>query len=280
MVSRRADAAPPGGPTTDVPPIDGCSRASLSLASSLPSRDYDVHMLDPDRLRAFIRTFFGYGSWSAPLWFVGMEEGGGRDLVEIAQRLDLWSGGELEDLRRFSNALEGKRWFDDQPPIQSTWAGLAAVALCAEGRSAGRESIRRYQRDELATVAGRTALIELLPLPSPSTSHWIYEACGLSELSTRAIYRHQFADLRAEEIQKRIDLHGPRVVMFYGLAYRKYWESIAGSTFTSDQTTFVEFCRRGSSLLVLAPHPVARGVRRSDFCEIGRFIRDHLVAPS
>lgn len=230
-------------------------------------------MLDKDRLRSFMRTFFGYGSWSAPLWFVGMEEGGGGSLDEIERRLGAWTGEELEDLRRFHHALGGLQWFAEHPPIQKTWSKLVAVALSAQGQPNDRESIRRHQRDELGRRDGGTALIELFPLPSRSIGDWIYAASGLPELSSREAYTRSLAESRVQAIQERIDLHKPAAVVFYGAGYRQHWESIAASSFRSDRESGVESTRRGPSLMLLAPHPVAHGVSNADFCRIGEFIR-------
>lgn len=163
--------------------------------------------------------------------------------------------------------------FADHPPIQSTWGKLAAVTLSAQGQPSDRESIRRYQRDELGRREGSSALIELFPLPSRSTGDWIYGASGLPELSNREVYRRNLGAARVQAIQRRIDLHTPTAVIFYGIGYRTHWESIAGSAFHPDSENGVEVTSRGSSRLLLAPHPVARGVSNADFCRIGEYIR-------
>jgi hypothetical protein len=38
-------------------------------------------VLDSEILGNFIESFFGYGNLSAPLWFIGMEEGGGKTVA-------------------------------------------------------------------------------------------------------------------------------------------------------------------------------------------------------
>jgi hypothetical protein len=55
-------------------------------------------MIDTGRLNDFMHRFYGYGSWDAPLWFVGMEEGGGSTIDEIELRLK--SLGRLRRPRR------------------------------------------------------------------------------------------------------------------------------------------------------------------------------------
>ncbi|MBC8136283.1 MAG: hypothetical protein H8F28_10385 [Fibrella sp.] len=44
--------------------------------------------LNNDQTQEFCNGFLGYGNLSAPLWFIGMEEGGGKSESEIAARLD------------------------------------------------------------------------------------------------------------------------------------------------------------------------------------------------
>lgn len=36
-------------------------------------------MLDSEVLDQFCQQFFGYGELTAPIWFIGMEEGGAND---------------------------------------------------------------------------------------------------------------------------------------------------------------------------------------------------------
>lgn len=48
-------------------------------------------MFDDDLLTVFVRRFFGYGSWEAPIWFIGMEEGGGKRFQELNERFDKWN---------------------------------------------------------------------------------------------------------------------------------------------------------------------------------------------
>ena len=58
-------------------------------------------MLDRGILRRFVHEFYGYGAHKAPIWFVGMEEGGGRKFEQVAGRLNAWQKRgcmELEDL--------------------------------------------------------------------------------------------------------------------------------------------------------------------------------------
>jgi len=191
----------------------------------------------------FIERFFGYGTWSAPVWFIGMEEGGGSSLAEVETRIGTWQArgaNELEDLAEFHRAIGVTRHFGERPALQSTWAKLIRVLFGLRGESADTERVRR----QLGRQGSETALVELLPLPSPSTSHWLYrDISDISYLASRESYREHVAPLRVRRLRERIAQHRPQVVIFYGLAYRDWWSRIEGEPGTK---------------FVTIPHPVDR----------------------
>jgi hypothetical protein len=226
-----------------------------------------------DLLVEFMLGFYGYGNWSAKYWFVGMEEGGGSTIDEAASRIEAWDRStELADLYEFHRAIGNTSHFEGRAPIQRTWGRLIATALAAEQRPADRETVRDYQRTKLGRRDGDTALIELFPLPSPSTKHWIYEECHIIEIASRQAYRTFLANTRVSTIRDRIRRHRPQAVVLYGNSYRAYWETIAGMSFSRQRGEPFQSAQLDSSILVLAPHPVARGIATSDFTAIGDWI--------
>ncbi len=46
-----------------------------------------------DLLNAYMTGFYGYGSPSAPFWFIGIEEGGGASLHEVERQIRCWDTG-------------------------------------------------------------------------------------------------------------------------------------------------------------------------------------------
>jgi hypothetical protein len=232
-------------------------------------------MIDPVLLEDFMRRFFGYGSWDAKLWFVGMEEGGGECMEEIERRFAAWDrSDDLADAREYHAGIGGVRWFDQRPKIQSTWGKLIRVALAASGRETDTESVRRYQRDAFGRHGGEMAVIELLPLPSPSTSNWLYESFGIPAISTRDRYRDGVRPQRIKAIRERIEKHRPALVVFYGIGYGEDWEEIIGRRFTPKNGERFKTASNGTTRFALAQHPVAKGVSNADFEAIGRWIRD------
>jgi hypothetical protein len=117
-----------------------------------------------DRLESYADTFYGYGTYSAKYWFIGIEEGGGGSIPEIERRVSCWlnrGGHELEDLVEYHSAIGVTRWFDPVPKLQPTWRQLIRVLLAAKSGD-DREAIRRYQASKLGRWTGQTCLIELL----------------------------------------------------------------------------------------------------------------------
>ncbi|HST03829.1 MAG TPA: hypothetical protein VLQ48_03750 [Chloroflexia bacterium] len=224
---------------------------------------------DPRLLTEFIDTFYGYGTYSAPFWFVGMEEGGGHTLEENLRKVTNWHNHGCKELGSFmadSQSGVATRWFCNHPPVQSTWGKLIRILLAAQGRQhITADHLRDYQRDHLARSNGDTCLLELLPLPSPTTGHWLFdEYAGLPQLKTRDAYKEYYGRLRALHIAQRVQEHGPAVVIFYSFDswYRQYWELIAGVPFVEQsgpQGTFY-FASNSRTSFAIVKHPVSRGL--------------------
>jgi hypothetical protein len=232
--------------------------------------------IDPTLLDAFLHGFYGYGSWTAKHWFIGMEEGGGTCLDEVAKRIRIWDQrgrAELEDLRDYHQALGITAHFGPAARIQATWGKLARIALAAEGHdSVDKETVRDFQRHRLGRHGGSAALIELLPLPSPSTAHWLYATLGIPSLATRKAYRDSLAPAREQALRQKIAAYHPDAVVFYGMAYIKEWKCISGADFV--EVPGQRFLIADSSAqFFLAPHPAARGVKGSAYDAIGKCVR-------
>jgi hypothetical protein len=219
--------------------------------------------------------FYGYGRWDAPFWFIGMEEGGGNSSDEIARRLSVWEelkGPELADLHEFHDRLGVTRHSGPTARLQRTWAALTRIALAAEGRPSRLDDVRRYQGTKLGSGTGQTAIIELLPLPSPSTKHWLYAESTLPELASRDEYRRALAPHRIAHLRDKLLRHRPQLVVFYGIQYRSYWDSIA-QTEVKKLDSLADARPTAHPLFVLAPHPASRGVTGEDYEKIGRLVR-------
>jgi hypothetical protein len=239
-----------------------------------------MEQIDDKLLEAYMATFYGYGNYAGRYWFVGMEEGGGNSKEEIVKRLTAWNHSnkaELQDLAGHHRGVGIDRYFGERPRIQRTWGGLIRLLLALQGDPARTEEVRAYQRDHLGSADGETCLLELLPLPSPSTRHWLYaELSTLPQLQTRERYMDYYAPIRAEHIKRRLAEHSPKYVVFYGVHgwYQHWWRKIAGVDFEVVQmntgTVYVGF-GEGTSFAIIK-HPAAKGLTNEYFHEAGRTI--------
>src|SRR5947208_891956 len=132
-------------------------------------------MLSDSLLAQYTDKFFGFGSWEAKIWFIGIEEAGGWTEWDVRNRLDGWKRQRqkvLEDAPAFYPLCGNQRWHGKGATIQATWKQLIRMLLLARGGEDGEGAILEYQRALWGTHAGETCLAELLPLPSPSVSDW------------------------------------------------------------------------------------------------------------
>jgi hypothetical protein len=230
-------------------------------------------------------NFFGYGRAEAPVWFIGMGEGGGDSIDEINRRFTVWSNRgrrPLENLREYHEDIGVTPWFRDPAKRQATWAGLILMQFGIQGhRLPSGNDVLRYQKDGFVCSDGKECLMELLPLPSRSSSEkdWLYGDSLLPQLKRRSIYRKHYSDKRAERISGMIESYRPKVVVFYSssAACRTYWNRIAQESFHETDVEGVLMARGAKTLFALCPHPANQWKRRTDsyFFQVGELIAAH-----
>jgi hypothetical protein len=240
-------------------------------------------MLDDELLQEFMHSFYGYGNYRGDYWFVGMEEGGGNSVEGVARKLATWESRgkrELEDLVGEPGTTGVSRYFTENPPIQRTWGGLIRIMFSIEGRSATTDEIRRYQRDLLGRSDGNTCLLELLPLPSPSTGHWLYKDYSqLLYLTNRETYKNELIAGRSAHLKKRIEKYKPKVVVFYSVGYGPYWKQIAGVDFSLAEVDGVYVGQNDHTIFAITKHPAAKGITNEYFRRVGELIASKLPPP-
>lgn len=219
-------------------------------------------MLDDALLQEFIHGFYGYGSFAAPWWFIGMEERGGNDEAEIAGRLSAWDIRgclELEDAAEYHREFGVTKFWQDSPPTQPTWRQLLRLMLTAKlNRKEPVElsQIRQYQRDNWGRHGNETCLLELLPLPSPNAQEWHYNSwTRISQLSSRESYSDWLLPNRMEFIRQQIGKHRPNFVIFYGKRYFEFWQEIAYGASRSDDPNGFSIWKSDATTFVAVPHP-------------------------
>lgn len=241
-------------------------------------------MLNPSALNNYMASFYGYGQWSASVWFIGIEEAGGTAEHEIQQRLGVWESRgqkELEDAPSFYPASGNYAWHGEHATSQATWKQLIRMLLLARGECDDHKAALDYQRTQLGSSAGDNCMAELLPLPSPNTATWNYNYwSSLPRLVSRHSYHAEMLGPRANALKQRCVSYRPPVVIFYGLEMADgtkllpIWSRIAGGWFDQaiEGKKTLLFRRNEHTLFFVTRHPVSES--HDYFHQIGTFFRD------
>jgi hypothetical protein len=210
-----------------------------------------------DGFENFVEKKFGYGTWNAPYWFVGPEEGGGGNCVELATRIIAWCGlagadpdyNGLLNLREYCDEIGETRFHGENARPQRTWNKLLGLlghpgadnnAPQWYGHGLGNPDWRlSFQRDFLAQPGvephgRRVALLDISPLASPNADTWLW-GCIASEPLRVLMHHYDFESrkrfLLARDENGKTRLHrrlrvirdrlgmetSPRLVIFYGV---------------------------------------------------------------
>jgi hypothetical protein len=212
------------------------------------------------------KSWFGYGRWDAPYWYVGMEPGGTDDDANYDSWLDL-GGGELIDCKQhhlhpLNTGANGKKFFfGDRPPTQTTWRRLIQTRFAFKGQeklAANLDDVAKFQKESFGSICGDIALIELSALHARS-------------LKDKHVDRTEHLRERISLIAKRLDENPQtKFVLFYGLTYRNYYQELASGPFDDKGT----FCWRKNTLCVLTRHPVRS--KPEFWIDLGKQIRERI----
>jgi hypothetical protein len=232
-------------------------------------------MPDAELLLEYMRRFVGFGTPDAPLWFIGLEQGGGETLDELHRRLTAWQdvgAPVFADFPEYCRQIGESRWHGPAARIQPTLGRIIRIVLASRGIEATPERIRRYQAEAFATAGGETMIGELMPLPSRTVSDWIYGATGIPSLSTRTEYVRRFQPQRVALLREAINVAKPRAVIFLGITALETWKLVAGLELVAGAGGAL-WGNSTHSRFVVSRHPTAFGARNSDFEAIGHALR-------
>lgn len=228
---------------------------------------FDDHLLNE-----FMLGFYGYGNYSGDYWFIGMEEGGGNSFVDVHNRLRAWGKRgkcELEDVAEYHAEIGVTHLFGNKPKIQRTWNKLIRAYLSGQNQVPTKEQVREYQCKFFGRTGGDTCLLELLPLPSPSTNDWLYaQHSRLPHLANRRLYKNSCVETRIANLRERVKQYRPKAVVFYGLSYLPEWQAIAEEAFLSGPNDLLISHNR-STRFVVARHPTEWGITNEYFHQVG-----------
>jgi hypothetical protein len=136
--------------------------------------------------------------------------------------------------------------------------------------------VRNYQTRHLASSTGETCLLELLPLPSPSTDRWIYaEHSRLPLLKDRRSYLQALLPRRIVHLRSMISERRPRFVVLVGLSYLDHWTQIVGTDLPIRPEQPVSLSHLGTTAVAIR-HPNSVGVGNGYFEDVGRALTRQL----
>lgn len=253
-------------------------------------------VLDHALLRAYADSFFTYGRFENPVWFLGLEEGGCRDLEEASRRLIAWheSGRplsvDLTDPDEDKSSDEFLRTYGVPARLQTTWANQLRVLQGMAGELPDDERIRHLQTSAHGRLDGPTCLMELFPLPCSDAGAWIYKdlapgpaANEPDVFASKDAYRRHYLPKRLETITALVKEHAPAALIFTSWSYQREFLSLL-----SDVEPFesgLEGVQRKAvigrlhdTVVAVCTHPAHRvsGPRNAFYHGLGRAIAERM----
>lgn len=206
----------------------------------------------------FASGFYGYGDLQAPLWFIGMEEGGGNTAKEVTNKIRVWQQRgrmPLEDVAQYHDAQSDNGFASITK--QNTWSAISRIQLAYDAAAISPRAVRKHWQSQLGRWGSSTCIIELNPLPSPSITTWKYpEFTDMPFLANRIVYNTRYRANRIASIKNMLAQASPRAVVFYGKKYEKFWAQISGAIFEKDHLHSRGY--QGDTTFISMHHPNAR----------------------
>ncbi len=196
-------------------------------------------LIEPQALNHWINHFYGYGSWTADIWFITFEESGGDVPEDVDDRLTYFQkthpspSGTLCDIRELyrnvSARIDGPKAklfktlhdyrFGDHAIVHGAWKNL--IAFTHGYKNKPLPDLLGYQKKSFALPStGHEALITLYPLPAPHNHAWYYswlDLPGFGFLKKRIQYQAHVYVGRMDTILQNISRNKPKVVILYGM---------------------------------------------------------------
>ena len=242
-------------------------------------------MLNSSLIKNYIDTFYGYGKWSSCTWFIGIEEGGGRNIADIERRLYSWDSFEEKDLidNQIHHIKIGLECFFVKGTLQSTWRKLILTKLSLENKPTSKSDIINMQKNDWGHYNSENLLIELFPLSSPNNSEWCYSKwTDLDVLKSRESYYGYITQNRIKYIKDKIDEFKPQLIFFYGKKMQNSWDEIIGTNELKEifvQNSKIRFININNICYIQSPHPASK-YSNTFWMELGIKIRELMAYPT
>jgi len=175
--------------------------------------------------------FLGYGRTTAPVWFIGIEEGLGKMKGGEPER-NLRTRGTFEPVMDLQEAhmklLEDKKPMDlsAKKTFTPVWLWMAKIMRALPGASYSLEEAKKYIQapNGLGRRYGDTFLTELSPIPERNNQGREYSKKFMSvdpDIQAKI-------EVRRLELKRILNHHNPRLVICYGSGKLKKFEGLLG----------------------------------------------------
>ena len=270
-------------------------------------REYVQNENNRQQFENFVSQKFGYGRWQAPFWFVGPEERGGEDCLDMTTRVAQWAGTEplnqldLKDLRNYCERIGVHQYhgIHGHIAVQRTWRALlgliAPADLAADQFPAWANHYQAHRLGGGVDIDHRrdgVALLEISPLPCPNVRTWLWrclveapvQGAGLFQ-SKHAFLNNVFVRGRLAHIRTMAEIHHPSFICFYGLPPQfQELATVADDIFGDLQFNEVNAVwqailptQQGTDIqIVFMRHPVARLHAQTPWPEYANNVRNLL----
>jgi hypothetical protein len=195
-------------------------------------------LITAQALQHWINNFYGYGSWSAPFWFVGYEESGGDLPEEVAEKLIYFTQAHAlaleptlcnirEMYRQITFRIEGPRAerfanfhdhrFGPDATQHGFWKNMTAFTYGYQHKKI--PDPLAYQQQHFAAPGSQEAFIQFYPLPAHSHA-WYYSWLDLPQfpfLKSRMLYQKHVYPKRIADLCLQMERYKPKVVLMYGM---------------------------------------------------------------
>ena len=201
---------------------------------------------------------FGFGTWEAPYWFLGPEQGMSKDESKLDRRYAAWKklgSRDLDDCVAFHHEINDPTWHRERPKPQFTWTRLISTLI---GYGADGVVDRRiYQRDHWGRHQGqgidsRTCVIELSGLAAQN-QHMPRD-------------RSAFLASRIAMITANLRKYKPELLILYGRSgsCKQAWNEMTSTGNELGQCSNGATVRQvNGTILAWTDHTNARGFGRS-----------------
>ncbi len=235
-----------------------------------------IFMITPDLIKRRLKNFWGYGSLDAPVWFVGMEEGLGknRSAADLEARFLAADGKATVDMRRdMTRVSDHIRFFRKGAPVQHSWKFPIALYLYLKNKKEPtKQEIQNYQAFELGNSELKNeAALELMPLPAHKANEdaWLYANYGIPGLGSRKEYLDAYKPKRIKELNCLIRNYSPRLIIFYSLTYLPDWIEVMGEN-PKEVSPRMYFAKNDKTSFCVIPQGVSFGMSYARIFEFAR----------